>query len=785
MVIDWVNSLDIPSCTLADDLQDLKSGCVVADIVSWLYDIDLPDIQRNISSRNDAITNWCIILEVLMEIVPKKFLALPEDFLDDNEKLLRLLEFFTTIKKEPQIDNKNIINKPKLIENITQPKEIIPVPQALPKAILEGPNKMPEQIRYEPRPVPESFKETLVEWLEDLHIVRKDPNILSLIPNICRTGVMLCDLVNRLEGRSEIIKGIERNPKNKTQALANINKVLEYLRAFPKMNSRYLWSSKEIIEGDEYVIWGILDDIKLLFTIAPKIKQPPIPSPISTPTPLSAPIPIKTPTIPNTNLSLPIASSQDKIKIPKPLIKETSKSLRSYSNSMKKFNKSSSINTPRISRPPSSRSNKSEIPKSHNFTITVEMKKTVLVWIKALGIEYEANSNICHDIVRNGLLVCEIMRLVEGENIKINPNPKSSQAIYENFYNAIVLFRAKHPEAPITTINNPECMAENSEIVFAFLYALMSTYPQAAPPEYLPCSLPYGAVGIRRLENVVVNWVDNLNLLQPSPQYFGELVPELKKGVLLCVLTSKLTMIKIFNIIPDPKTEQSAINNIRKALEILRKLPKMSQKFTWSEKEIYKGNYCVLLGLMEDLMRWADGLPTRKNGNDYHKDGPYLRPNPPSEGTMPKLPEENFNMTFGSSSSPKQSEKNDPIIEENEEIDEYSQWLYAIGADFPRSLSFKDEHIPEFTTGVLICNIVSQLEKIKIPGVDKEPRTRASAIQNINKALVVLKKKQGFSKELHSIAEEIFLGNGTVIRSLMQELMGLYKSKPFTRFSRK
>lgn len=651
---------------------------------------------------------------------------------------------------------------------------------------------MPEQTRYEPRPVTESFKEILVEWLEDLHIVRKDSNILSLIPNICRTGVMLCDLVNRLEGRSEIIKGIERNPKNKTQALANINKVLEYLRAFPKMNSRYLWSSKEIIEGDEYVIWGILDDIKLLFTIAPKIKQPPAPVPILAPVPVQLPTPIpiqaKMPIVPmpNTNFTLPIASSQDKIKIPKPLIKENSKSLRSYSSSMKKFSsKSSSINTPRISRPPSSRSNKSEIPKSHNFTITGEMKKTVLSWIDALGFDYEPSSNICHDIIRNGLLVCEIMRLVEGENIKINPKPMSSQAIYENFYNAVVLFRSRHPEAPVTTINSPDCMAENSEIVFAFLYALMSTYPQAAPPEYLPCSLPYGAVGIRRLENVVVSWVDSLNLLQPAPQYFVELVPELKKGVLLCVLTSKVTIVKIFNIIPDPKTEQSAINNIRKALEILRKLPKMSQKFTWSEKEIYKGNYCVLLGLMEDLMRWADGLPTRKNGSDYHKDGPYLRPNPPLEGTIQKKPEENFNMTFGSSSSPKQSEKNDAIIEENEEIDEFSQWLYAIGADFPRSLSFNDEHIPEFTTGVLICNIVSQLEKIKIPGIEKEPRTRVSAIQNINKALVVLKKKQGFSKEFHGIAEEIFLGNGTVIRSLMQELMNLYKPKFPTRFSKK
>ena len=66
--------------------------------------------------------------------------------------------------------------------------------------------------------------------------------------------MLFCDLVNRIEGRNEIIKGIERNPKNKTQALANINKVLEHLRSLPKMNSRYLWSGKDIVEGDENII---------------------------------------------------------------------------------------------------------------------------------------------------------------------------------------------------------------------------------------------------------------------------------------------------------------------------------------------------------------------------------------------------------------------------------------------------------------------------------------------------------------------------------------------------
>ena len=82
MVIDWVNSLDIPSCTLTDDIHDLKSGCVVADIVSWLFDISLKEVQRNITSRTDAIFNWEIILASLSSLVPQKLIGRPEEFLD-------------------------------------------------------------------------------------------------------------------------------------------------------------------------------------------------------------------------------------------------------------------------------------------------------------------------------------------------------------------------------------------------------------------------------------------------------------------------------------------------------------------------------------------------------------------------------------------------------------------------------------------------------------------------------------------------------------------------------
>ena len=69
------------------------------------------------------------------------------------------------------------------------------------------------------------------------------------------------DLVNRLQGRNPVLKGANRNPKNVTGILSNYKKVLEYLRAFPKMNPRFLWDQEEMMEGSADTIWGFLDDV--------------------------------------------------------------------------------------------------------------------------------------------------------------------------------------------------------------------------------------------------------------------------------------------------------------------------------------------------------------------------------------------------------------------------------------------------------------------------------------------------------------------------------------------
>ena len=68
-----------------------------------------------------------------------------------------------------------------------------------------------------------------------------------------------------------------------------------------------------------------------------------------------------------------------------------------------------------------------------------------------------------------------------------------------------------------------------------------------------------------------------------------EIQKEITNGSLLCEIVSTIFNVKITGMFKDPKTESTAISNIRKSLEILKKQSKMSQKFTWTEREIYEG----------------------------------------------------------------------------------------------------------------------------------------------------------------------------------------------------
>jgi hypothetical protein len=92
-------------------------------------------------------------------------------------------------------------------------------------------------------------------------LLKVNHRLLEDLPLYCKNGVFLCDLANRLSSRANTIKGVDRNPKNVTHILNNFNRVLDYLRSFPRFCPRYLWAHRYLMDGHSDVVWGLLDDI--------------------------------------------------------------------------------------------------------------------------------------------------------------------------------------------------------------------------------------------------------------------------------------------------------------------------------------------------------------------------------------------------------------------------------------------------------------------------------------------------------------------------------------------
>lgn len=54
--------------------------------------------------------------------------------------------------------------------------------------------------------LPISLKNKIYFWLIDLGILKENSIIADDLPNLCANGVLLADLINRLEGVSKILK---------------------------------------------------------------------------------------------------------------------------------------------------------------------------------------------------------------------------------------------------------------------------------------------------------------------------------------------------------------------------------------------------------------------------------------------------------------------------------------------------------------------------------------------------------------------------------------------------
>ena len=343
----------------------------------------------------------------------------------------------------------------------------------------------------------------------------------------------------------------------------------------------------------------------------------------------------------------------------------------------------------------------------------------------------------------------------------------------------------------------------------------------------LNTGLPYTLSELKALEASLLTWLSSLFLISPSakPTSIIDVEESIKNGSVLCELAGILYKgRKVFNACKTPRSSVSALTNVRKALEGFRKLPGMSQRFLWSERELYKGDRGAILGLLEDLHRYYDGVKTDSSKPYYGVQDPMLNssnekailgqsqkqsyleispintrnnagnvstfqeeldsfiapvphPYPSSKTSSNALTHRDWTNSAQSNYKLNTSTASGaPPAEESKKLPNKAlpgnlvAWLSSI-LKLGQTIT-----VDSFKDGVLLCKLVEALEHHKIEGVDYASRAPASALHNIRKALNAVKGKNTIPMYYVYSDQEIYNGNSEIIIGLLKSIKFAYST---------
>jgi hypothetical protein len=108
------------------------------------------------------------------------------------------------------------------------------------------------------------------------------------------------------------------------------------------------------------------------------------------------------------------------------------------------------------------------------------------------------------------------------------------------------------------------------------------------------------------------------------------------------------------------------------------------------------------------------------------------------------------------------------------------KWLQSLGIPLSSPYALEGTIVPEFSNGLLLCQLVSTLELQEITGITKQPKSKAASLHNIRKALEVLRTKKNMPLEYLWSELEIFQGLPEVICGLLEHVRKAYAQKTNT-----
>lgn len=285
--------------------------------------------------------------------------------------------------------------------------------------------------------------------------------------------------------------------------------------------------------------------------------------------------------------------------------------------------------------------------------------------------------------------------------------------------------------------------------------------------------LPYTPTEVNALESSIVHWLYSINVipLPPGPDLFGNIIPFLSNGVLLCRIVEAIEQAPMRGVYWQPRNETMAscapkalafpINislaaltatyarvraaNVTKAINRLNEHGDISKRHLQKREAILRGDRHYLLGLLEDIQRWANGVPPRPNDPKPHEQ-PYLPPNSYQKqyGIRGGQGKGNAHMVAGAFRNQFESTETEYELEdsfaEEDRVDRIGAWLNNLRPKSWQSHqsqygSLVDAICSAASGSALLLDLLATLEEREPNGVQRDPKSFASRLRNIDKAL--------------------------------------------------
>lgn len=286
----------------------------------------------------------------------------------------------------------------------------------------------------------------------------------------------------------------------------------------------------------------------------------------------------------------------------------------------------------------------------------ISIEKTAKNWLIEKGFKIKENLSLLQDPIRNGYLLCALINKVHQTQLNgIYPRPKTFQECFNNVEIAFEVLKEFPQLYPFNLLWRKEDWVKGDPTVIWPIFLAMKDFEEKKTLDNSILSLtkdkfltapnikvlPYTKDELEMLCDSLQFWLIKLGVFNQEnllPSSFEEILTRINDGILLVRISEKVLGRKIKGVHYKPNSVTNEKYNMDLCFEQLKKEKRMSLKFLWKANEILKCSFLYVVGLLEDIHRFYDGLPAR-SGNNYFQDGPYL---PSFENSFTLQKEEKF-----------------------------------------------------------------------------------------------------------------------------------------------